>query len=113
MDCIFCKIADGTIPSKKIYEDEDVVAFHDLNPQAPVHFLVIPKKHINSIMEASQSDVNLLGKLLFTGQALAVKLGCEQNGARFVINCKEDGGQTVAHLHLHVLAGRMLGWPPG
>ncbi|MDR2808269.1 MAG: histidine triad nucleotide-binding protein [Spirochaetaceae bacterium] len=112
-NCIFCKIAEGTIPSKKIYEDEDLVAFHDLNPQAPAHFLVIPKKHISTIMDAQQSDIQLLGKLLYTAQSLAAKLGYEQTGARFVINCKDDGGQTVHHLHVHVLAGRAMDWPPG
>ena len=110
-DCIFCKIINGEIPSKKVYEDEELLAFHDVNPQAPVHFLVIPKKHITSIMDLD--DAGLLGRLLFKAQELAKSLGCEEKGARFVINCKTHGGQTVDHLHCHVLGGRFLGWPPG
>ncbi|GHV82744.1 histidine triad nucleotide-binding protein [Spirochaetia bacterium] len=110
-DCIFCKIISGDIPSKKLYEDGEFLAFHDITPMAPVHFLVIPKKHIANIMECD--DPALLGKLLDRGQKLAVETGCADKGARFVINCKSHGGQTVDHLHLHVLGGRALGWPPG
>ncbi|GMO46330.1 MAG: histidine triad nucleotide-binding protein [Termitinemataceae bacterium] len=110
-DCIFCKIINGEIPSKKIFEDDEILSFYDADPKAPMHFLVIPKKHIKNIMECN--DAALLGKLLFKAQELAVKLGCGENGARFIINCKKDGGQTVDHLHIHVLGGRSLGWPPG
>lgn len=112
-DCIFCKIGRGEIPSKKIYEDDETLAFHDITPQAPVHFLLIPKRHIRNIMEVEAADGSLLGKLLFKAQELAKTLGCEENGARFVVNCKKDGGQTVDHLHIHVLGGRRLDWPPG
>jgi histidine triad (HIT) family protein len=112
-DCIFCKIARGEILGKKVYEDDEMLAFHDVNPQAPVHFLVIPKKHIRNIMEAAASDTALLGRLLFKAQGLAAELGCGEKGARFVINCKADGGQTVDHLHIHVLGGRFMNWPPG
>ncbi|GMO21408.1 MAG: histidine triad nucleotide-binding protein [Termitinemataceae bacterium] len=110
-DCIFCKIIKGEIPAKKLYEDDEILAFFDVNPQAPVHFLVIPKKHLKNIMESTSGD--LLGKLLFKAQELAVAQGCGEKGARFVINCKSDGGQTVDHLHIHVLGGRPLDWPPG
>jgi histidine triad (HIT) family protein len=109
-DCIFCKITAGEIPSKKLYEDDELLAFYDVNPQAPVHFLVIPKNHIPHIMEA---DALLLGKLLSKAKELAVIEGCGEKGGRFVINYKEDGGQTVDHLHVHVLGGRSLDWPPG
>ncbi|MDR0554765.1 MAG: histidine triad nucleotide-binding protein [Treponema sp.] len=112
-DCIFCAIIKGDIPSRKIYEDTELLAFHDVNPQAPVHFLVIPKKHIRNIMELESGDSALLGRLLFKAQELAAALGCADRGARFVINCKSDGGQTVDHLHLHTLGGKPLGWPPG
>jgi histidine triad (HIT) family protein len=112
-DCIFCKIIRGEIPGKKLYEDDDMLAFHDVNPQAPVHFLLIPKRHVKSIMELEEADSALMGKLLYKSQSLAKELGCEEKGARFVINCKSDGGQTVDHLHIHVLGGRPLGWPPG
>ncbi|MDR1506705.1 MAG: histidine triad nucleotide-binding protein [Treponema sp.] len=112
-DCIFCKIAAGKIPSKKIYEDDELYAFHDISPQAPVHFLVIPKKHISNIMETSSEDSALLGRLLHKAQALLSERGCAEKGGRFVINCKSDGMQTVEHIHIHVLGGRVLSWPPG
>ncbi|MDR2535377.1 MAG: histidine triad nucleotide-binding protein [Treponema sp.] len=112
-NCIFCKIIKGEIPSKKIYEDEDVLAFYDAAPQSPIHFLVIPKRHIKNIMELELSDQNLAGNLLVRAQKLSIELGCGEKGARFVINCKEYGGQTVDHLHVHVLGGRSFGWPPG
>ncbi len=89
-DCIFCKIVSGSIPSKKIFEDDDIFAFYDVDPKAPVHFLVIPKKHIANIMECN--DTALLGKLLHKAQAIAKELGLGDNGARFIINCKKDGG---------------------
>ncbi|MDR0718224.1 MAG: histidine triad nucleotide-binding protein [Treponema sp.] len=112
-DCIFCKIIKGEIPSKKIFEDDEFLAFHDVNPQAPLHFLVIPKRHIPNIMETAEADAGLLGRLLFRSQKIAAGLGFGEKGARFVINCKADGGQTVDHLHCHVLGGRSLQWPPG
>jgi histidine triad (HIT) family protein len=112
-DCIFCKILSGEIPSKKIYEDDIMLAFHDVTPQAPVHFLVIPKRHIRNIMELSATDKVLVGDLLYKAQELAVEHGCAEKGARFVINCKSDAGQSVDHLHIHVLGGRSLEWPPG
>jgi histidine triad (HIT) family protein len=111
--CIFCKIVKGEIPVKKIYEDTDMLAFYDAAPQGPVHFLVIPKRHIRNVMELEPADQELAGKLLMKAQTLAAELGCGEKGARFVINCKSDGGQTVDHLHIHVIGGRPLGWPPG
>jgi histidine triad (HIT) family protein len=112
-DCLFCKIVKGEIPGKKIYEDDEMLAFHDINPMAPVHFLVIPKKHITSLLDLEAGDVALAGRLLDKAQELAKAAGCGENGARFVINAKRDGGQTVDHLHIHVLGGRALHWPPG
>jgi histidine triad (HIT) family protein len=112
-DCIFCKIAGGELPSRKIYEDDEVFAFYDIAPKAPLHFLVVPKRHIANLMELDESDEALVGHLVFVAQGLASKLGCGERGARFVFNCKEDGGQTVGHVHLHVLGGRALDWPPG
>jgi len=109
-DCIFCKIIAGEMKGNILYEDEDTLAFKDINPKAPVHFLVIPKKHVANILEAGEE---MLGKTLFRAKELAVQEGCGPKGARFVINCKTDGGQTVDHLHVHVLGGRRLGWPPG
>jgi histidine triad (HIT) family protein len=112
-DCIFCKIITGEIPCKKIYEDGEMLAFHDIRPQAPAHFLLVPKKHIKSVMDMEPEDVPLAGRLINKAQELAKELGCGERGARFVINAKADGGQTVDHLHIHVLGGRMLSWPPG
>jgi histidine triad (HIT) family protein len=112
-DCIFCKIIAGEIPGRKIYEDDEMLAFYDIMPQAPVHFLLVPKRHIPTIMDAREDDIPLIGRLLFRARELAVELGCGEKGARFVVNCKSNGGQTVDHLHIHVLGGRMLGWPPG
>jgi histidine triad (HIT) family protein len=112
-DCLFCKIIAGEIPSKKLYEDDDMYAFLDINPMAPVHFLVIPKKHIVNLMELRAEDAALVGRLLHKAQEIAKQQGCEEKGGRFVINTKSDGGQTVDHLHIHFLGGRALGWPPG
>lgn len=112
MDCLFCKIAAGEIPARKIYEDDHLVAFHDIAPQAPVHFLVIPKKHIATLHDLEESDKPLIGHMLFTAQRLAKELGCEA-GFRCAMNCNEQGGQTVYHIHLHVLGQRQMHWPPG
>ena len=111
MDRVFCKIAAGEIPTEKIYEDEDIIAFNDLDPQAPIHFLVIPKKHITSLESVEESDSNLLGKIMLTISKLAAENNLE--GYRVVTNIGEDGGQTVPHLHFHVLGGRAFRWPPG
>lgn len=110
---IFQRIIDREIPAKLAYEDEHCIAIHDINPQAPVHVLVIPKQHIVRIAEAKVSDQNDLGYLLLSAAAVAKKLGLEQNGFRIVINNGRDGGETVPHLHVHVLGGRPLAWPPG
>lgn len=103
-DCLFCKIGQRQIPAKKIYEDEEVLAFYDIHPKAPVHFLIIPKQHITSLAEVSTQDSALLGKMLVLTRQLALELGC-QNGFRVIINTGEDGGQEVPHLHIHVLGG--------
>ncbi|MDR0539403.1 MAG: histidine triad nucleotide-binding protein [Spirochaetaceae bacterium] len=112
-DCIFCKIVSGALPCAKIYEDDEMLAFHDISPQAPVHFLVVPKKHIATIMDCTGADSGLLGRLIVCAQNRAVELGLGEKGGRFIINCKEHGLQTVPHLHIHVLGGRVMGWPPG
>lgn len=106
-DCLFCKIADGSIPSKKVYEDEQVVAFYDINPQAKVHFLVVPKEHIASAAELTQADGALLGHIFEVIAGLAKETGLE-NGYRVISNVGEDAGQTVKHLHFHVLGGEKL-----
>lgn len=112
-DCIFCGIADGRIPSTKVYEDEKVVAFNDLSPQAPTHILVIPRDHIDSLDKASEADQNTLGNLLLTAAEIAREKGFAEPGYRVVINTNADGGQTVFHLHVHLLAGRPFVFPPG
>ena len=103
-ECIFCKIIKGDIPCNKVYEDDDVLAFHDINPSAPIHFLMIPKKHLTSLAEAQPEDTALLGKMLALVPQLAKEQGC-QNGFRVVINTGKDGGQEVGHLHIHVMGG--------
>ena len=112
MDCLFCKIVAGEIPARKLYEDEHVLAFHDIAPQAPLHFLVIPKKHISTLNDLTEEDTALAGHILFTAQRLANEQGCEA-GFRVVMNCNEMGGQTVYHIHMHVMAKRQMTWPPG
>jgi histidine triad (HIT) family protein len=112
MSCIFCKIIDGSIPSTAVYQDELCYAFADLNPQAPVHVLVAPRKHISSLDEAEQSDGALLGHLLRVAAQIAQSKGLTK-GYRVVINTGQDGGQSVDHLHVHLLGGRPMAWPPG
>lgn len=112
MDCLFCKIIGGEIPSEKIYEDDDMYAFKDIDPQAPVHFLVIPKKHIQDADALTEEEDALIGRIFRKAGELAKELGCDK-GYRIVNNCKEDGGQTVNHLHFHILGQRSLQWPPG
>jgi histidine triad (HIT) family protein len=111
-NCIFCMIATGEIPSTKLYEDEQILAFHDLNPQAPIHFLVIPKAHIASMDDVTAENAAIIGHIFATIPALMAKQGAA-SGYRVVSNCGADGGQTVGHLHFHCLAGRELAWPPG
>jgi histidine triad (HIT) family protein len=112
MSCLFCKIVDGSIPSHSVYEDDRCYAFADIHPQAPVHVLVTPREHLGSIADCMEGDRPLLGHLLWTAAQIADNLGLDK-GYRVVVNTGEDGGQTVDHLHLHLLGGRPLGWPPG
>lgn len=112
MDCVFCRIASGEIPSKKAYEDESVVAFYDLEPQAPVHILIIPKEHIASAAEITSENSSIVAHIF----EVAAKLAAENNltnGYRIVSNVGKDGGQSVPHLHFHLLGGRSMKWPPG
>lgn len=112
-DCLFCKIAAGEIPSNKLYEDEMLLAFYDIDPQAPVHFLVIPKQHIDSAAVLTEENAGLLGHIYAVIAEQCRKLGVEEKGYRVITNVGADGGQSVKHLHFHVLAGRSLAWPPG
>jgi histidine triad (HIT) family protein len=112
MDCLFCKIASGAVPVTRLYEDEQLLAFPDIHPQAPVHILIIPRQHLASVAQTTAADAPLLGHLLSSAAAIARQQGL-QNGYRLVLNTGADGGQTVGHLHLHLLGGRHMGWPPG
>ena len=111
-DCLFCKIVEGEIPSTKVYEDDMILAFRDLEPQAPEHVLVIPKKHIASLDDVTEEDQEILGYLMCKIKDIAADLGIE-NGYRVVNNCGEDGLQTVKHIHFHLLGKRNMTWPPG
>lgn len=113
MDCLFCKIIAGEIPSVKVYEDEDLYAFRDIDPKAPTHILVIPKKHIDSVNQLDEENVHIVSKAFMTLKTLAVQEGIDESGYRIVVNTLKDGGQSVGHLHFHLLGGRSLSWPPG
>ena len=112
-DCIFCKIANGEIPSDKVHENEHVMAFRDLNPQAPHHILIIPKQHISTLNDLNSDTVRVFGELGLAAKEIAKSLGVAEDGYRLVVNCNAHGGQTVFHIHMHFLAGRQLHWPPG
>lgn len=112
-DCIFCDIVAGKISGDMVYQDGDFAAFRDLNPQAPVHILIVPVRHISSINELQPEDGELIGKLVLVAKQLAQREGLANNGYRLVLNCNRDGGQSVFHIHLHLLGGRRMNWPPG
>jgi histidine triad (HIT) family protein len=111
-NCLFCKIAAGEIPSSKVYEDDNVIAFHDIDKKAPVHVLIVPKKHIASIAEVSGQDLDIVADIVRAAQKLAAEFGLK-DGFRLVVNTGKDAGQSVPHLHFHLLGGRALAWPPG
>ena len=113
MPSIFTRIINREIPSKIVYETETVIAFHDVHPQAPVHVLIVPKKEIPTINDLSEETAHLIGELFLAAKKIALDFGVAESGYRVVMNCNEDGGQSVDHLHLHFLAGRSLKWPPG
>jgi histidine triad (HIT) family protein len=112
-NCLFCKIVEGTIPAKKVHEDELTLGFHDIAPHAPTHVLLIPKRHIATTNELTNEDRELMGHLLVVATKVAREQGVADTGYRLVMNCNRDAGQTVFHVHLHVLGGRALAWPPG
>ena len=112
-DCLFCKIVRREIPATLVYEDERVAAFNDINPQAPTHVLVVPKRHIATLNELSTEDDQLVGELVRRASAIAAERGLAAGGYRTVFNTNRDAGQTIFHIHLHLLGGRSLGWPPG
>jgi len=112
-ECLFCKMVSGQIKPNTVYEDDDVLAFKDINPQAPVHVLVIPKKHTATLNDLKPADAGLVGKLLLTAARIARDSGIAESGYRTVLNCNVDAGQSVFHVHLHLLGGRVMHWPPG
>jgi len=113
MSCLFCRIVAGEIPAKRVYEDEHVVAFEDINPQAPVHVLLLPKRHVATLNDLQEGDDQLVGNLVRRAAAIANEHGLAAGGYRTVFNCNSDAGQTVFHIHLHLLGGRRMTWPPG
>ncbi|HNR29328.1 MAG TPA: histidine triad nucleotide-binding protein [Candidatus Hydrogenedentes bacterium] len=112
-DCLFCKIVRGDISAQKVYEDDDVLAFRDINPEAPTHVLLIPKRHLPRVTDATAEDAVLLGKMLLGANAVAEREGIAANGVRYVFNTNQDAGQIIFHAHMHILGGRPMGWPPG
>ena len=112
-ECLFCKIVNNEVPCELVFENEYLLAFRDINPQAPTHILVIPRKHISTINELETEDAGLVGEILLTAKNLAKVENIDQDGFRTVFNCNKDGGQTVFHIHLHLLGGRRFSWPPG
>jgi histidine triad (HIT) family protein len=113
MDCIFCKIAAKQIPAKLVHEDSAVVAFRDINPEAPTHILIIPREHIETVNDLNATNAGLIGKMYLAAKELAAKEGLAERGYRLVLNCGPEAGQAVFHIHLHMLGGRKMTWPPG
>jgi histidine triad (HIT) family protein len=112
-DCIFCKIINNEIPSKKVYEDENILAFEDINPKAPVHILIIPKKHFDSLNEIPEDKKDIISELMLTAKKIAAIMNIDKKGYRIVLNTGKDSGQEVSHIHFHLLGGRRMTWPPG
>ncbi|MEW5693614.1 MAG: histidine triad nucleotide-binding protein [Candidatus Hydrogenedentota bacterium] len=112
-NCIFCKIIKNEIATNKVYEDDDILAFNDINPKAPLHILIIPKKHIPSLEYAKKEDIEVLGKMQIVAKEIAIKNGVIKDGVRLVLNCNKGAGQEVFHIHYHLLGGRTFTWPPG
>ena len=113
MPCLFCQIVEGKIAAKVAFQDDLVVAFHDIDPKAPTHVLIVPRKHVTSINDVAESDDALLGRLVRSARDIAREQGLAERGYRLVFNCGDDAGYSVHHIHLHLLGGRALGWPPG
>jgi histidine triad (HIT) family protein len=112
-ECLFCKFVSGEITPNIVYQDDEVLAFRDINPQSPTHILIIPKRHISTLNDLTPEDAELVGKLYLTAKKLAADEGIDESGYRTVMNCNEEAGQSVFHIHLHLLGGRPMAWPPG
>jgi len=112
-DCIFCRIASGDLEAKLVHEDDDIVAFRDSNPQAPTHVLVVPRRHLATVNDLAETDAGLAGRLVLAARRIAAEEGIAEDGYRLVLNCNRGAGQSVFHIHLHLLGGRPMRWPPG
>ena len=112
-ECLFCRIVSRDVPASVVYEDEELLAFEDINPQAPVHVLVIPKEHVSTLNDLAEENTAIIGRMASTARRIATERGYAEEGYRLVINCNRSGGQLIFHIHMHVLAGRLLRWPPG
>ncbi|MFN3134783.1 MAG: histidine triad nucleotide-binding protein [Candidatus Kryptonium sp.] len=112
-ECIFCEIIAKKMPADFVYEDDEIVAFKDINPQAPVHILVVPRKHYSTLLDIKPEDAELMGKLIFVANEVAKKFNIHNRGFRLVFNCNREAGQSIYHVHLHLLGGRIMMWPPG
>ena len=112
-DCLFCKIRDGEIPSETVYENDDILAFKDVNPHSPKHILIVPRKHIATINDMEGEDAKIMGEMMLAAQEIAKTEGVAESGFRLVINTNDDAGQTVHHIHMHLMGGRNMAWPPG
>ena len=113
MDCLFCGIVQEKVPARIIYRDDEILAFHDISPKAPHHILIIPTKHIETLNDIDKNDISIIGKMVFRAKELAAQIGMSEPGYRLVLNCNADGGQSVYHIHCHLLGGRLMQWPPG
>ncbi len=113
MECLFCRISQGNIPADVIFRENGIVAFHDISPQAPTHVLLIPEKHISTLNDLTEADRDIMGNIILGAKKVAAELGLAEDGYRLVMNCNGDGGQTVFHIHCHLLGGRAMHWPPG
>jgi histidine triad (HIT) family protein len=113
VSCLFCEIVAGRIPARVAFQDDEIIAFHDINPQGPVHILVVPKRHVTSLIELAPGDDGMVGSLVRRARDLALEAGLGERGFRLVFNCGEEAGYSVYHIHLHLVGGRKLGWPPG
>ena len=113
MSCLFCKVSLGEIPASMVHQDEELIAFNDINPQAPMHVLVVPRRHVATVNDLTEADDALVGRMMRRAAAIAAERGYGERGYRTIFNCNREAGQTVFHIHLHVLGGRGMGWPPG
>ena len=113
MECLFCKILRGEVPASMVFEDAEMIAFNDINPQAPTHVLIVPRRHIPTLNDLTEENDGLIGRMMRRAAAIAETRGFSERGYRTVFNCNREAGQTVFHIHLHVLGGRRFGWPPG